>query len=143
MADLCQDIRKEYFLQGNDPLKNLLNAKPLIMSWSRSAFNEVNDWAQQKKNNEHVCNISNHWLAPACKIESIFFSNQPCMNGIILKFYNCRVVNLFWPTFWLTSRNICNWSAFIYFFSNQGFYRLFYNIFRCYMLGDKIAIFFS
>ena len=43
---------------------------------------------------------------------------------IILKFHNCRVVNLFWPTFWLTSRNICNilhWSAFIYFFQIKVF----------------------
>ena len=32
----------EHFLQGN---VLLLNAKPPLMSWRRSAFNEVNDWA--------------------------------------------------------------------------------------------------
>ena len=35
----------EHFLQGNVPLRHLLNAKPLFMFWRRSAFNEVNDWA--------------------------------------------------------------------------------------------------
>ena len=36
----------EHFLQVNIPLRHLLNAKPLFISWWRSAFNEVNDWAQ-------------------------------------------------------------------------------------------------
>ena len=36
----------EHFLQGNIPLRYLLNAKSPFMSWQRSAFNEVNDWAQ-------------------------------------------------------------------------------------------------
>ena len=31
----------EHFLQGNVPLRHLLNAKPPFMSWT----NEVNDWA--------------------------------------------------------------------------------------------------
>ena len=35
----------ENFLQGNVPLRHLLNAKPPFMSWWRSAFSEVNDWA--------------------------------------------------------------------------------------------------
>jgi len=35
----------EHFLQGNVPLRHLLNAKPLFMSRRRSAFNEVYDWA--------------------------------------------------------------------------------------------------
>ena len=35
----------ENFLQGNVPLRHLLNVKPPIMSWWRSAFNEVNDSA--------------------------------------------------------------------------------------------------
>ena len=34
----------ENFLQGNVPLRHLLNAKPPFMYWLRSAFNEVNDW---------------------------------------------------------------------------------------------------
>ena len=35
----------EHFLQGNVPLRHLLNAKLPFMSWWRSALNEVNDWA--------------------------------------------------------------------------------------------------
>ena len=35
----------EYFLQGNVPLRPLLNTKPPFKSWQRSALNEVNDWA--------------------------------------------------------------------------------------------------
>ena len=35
----------DHFLQGNVPLRQLLNAKPPFMSWRRSAFNEVNNWA--------------------------------------------------------------------------------------------------
>ena len=35
----------EHFLQGNVPLRHLLNTKSPFMSWRRSAFNEVNDWA--------------------------------------------------------------------------------------------------
>ena len=35
----------EQFLQGIIPLSHQLNAKPPFMSWRRSAFNEVNDWA--------------------------------------------------------------------------------------------------
>ena len=35
----------EYFLHGNISLRHMLNAKPPFMSWRRSAFNEVNDWA--------------------------------------------------------------------------------------------------
>ena len=35
----------EHFLQGNIPLRHLLNAKPPFISWPRSTFNEVNDWA--------------------------------------------------------------------------------------------------
>ena len=35
----------EHFLQGNNPLRHLLNEKLLIMSWRGSAFNEVNDWS--------------------------------------------------------------------------------------------------
>ena len=35
----------EHFLQGNVPLRHLLNAKPLFMFWWRSAIKEVNDWA--------------------------------------------------------------------------------------------------
>ena len=35
----------EHFLQGNVPLRHLLNAKPPFMSWQRSAFNEVYNWA--------------------------------------------------------------------------------------------------
>ena len=34
----------EHFLQGNVPLMHLLNAKPLLISCWRSAFNEVNDY---------------------------------------------------------------------------------------------------
>ena len=33
----------EHFLHRNVPLRHLLNAKPLITSWRRSVFNEVND----------------------------------------------------------------------------------------------------
>ena len=35
----------EQVLQGNVPLKQILNEKPSFMSWWRSAFNEVNDYA--------------------------------------------------------------------------------------------------
>ena len=35
----------EHFLQGNVRLRLQLNSKPLFMSWWRSAFNKVNDWA--------------------------------------------------------------------------------------------------
>ena len=35
----------EHFLQGYVPLRHLLNEKPLFMSWQRSAFDEVNNWA--------------------------------------------------------------------------------------------------
>ena len=34
----------EHFLQGNVPLRHLLNAKPPFMSWRRSAINDLNDW---------------------------------------------------------------------------------------------------
>ena len=82
------------------------------------------------------------------KLSQFFFESDSttCMNGIILKFYNCRVVNLFWPTFWLTSRNICNilhWSAFIiYFFFKSRFLVINYFIISSvivvlFMLGEK------
>ena len=35
----------EHLPQGNVPLRHLLNAKALFMSWQRSVFNEVNDWS--------------------------------------------------------------------------------------------------
>ena len=38
----------EHFLQGNVPLRHLLNAKPPFISWRRSAFNEVNDCTLKK-----------------------------------------------------------------------------------------------
>ena len=41
----------EHFLQGNVPLMHLLNEKPLFISWRRSAFNEVNDWALRQSTN--------------------------------------------------------------------------------------------
>ena len=34
----------EQFLQGNVPLRHLLNEDTLFISWQRSAFNDVNDW---------------------------------------------------------------------------------------------------
>ena len=43
----------EHFLQGNVPLRHLLNAKSPFMSWRRSAFNEVNDWALRYPNLHH------------------------------------------------------------------------------------------
>ena len=36
----------EQFLQGNIPLRHLLNAETLFMSWRRSAIKDVNDWAK-------------------------------------------------------------------------------------------------
>ena len=38
-------MEQEHFLQGNIPLKHLLNTKPSFISYWRSAFNEVNNWA--------------------------------------------------------------------------------------------------
>ena len=35
----------EQFLQGNVPLRHLLNEETLYMYWQRSAIIEVNDWA--------------------------------------------------------------------------------------------------
>ena len=39
----------EHVLQGNVPIRYLINAKPLLhrwlISWRRSTFNEVNDWS--------------------------------------------------------------------------------------------------
>ena len=40
----------KHFLQGNVPLRHLLNAKSLFMSWQRYASNEVNNWAHNNKN---------------------------------------------------------------------------------------------
>ena len=45
LLSLLMKALKEHFLQGNVPLWHLLNAKPPFMSWWRSAFNKVNDWA--------------------------------------------------------------------------------------------------
>ena len=39
----------EHFLQGNVPIRHLINSKPLFLSWRRSAFNEVNDCALSHK----------------------------------------------------------------------------------------------
>ena len=72
----------ENFLQGHVLFRHLLHAKPPFMSWWRSTFNEVNDWALQfvvvynflycrKRRNEnlsgqlsenvHVFEIVYHW----------------------------------------------------------------------------------
>ena len=37
-------VLMEQFLEGNVPLRHLLNEKTLLMSWQRSAIKEVNDW---------------------------------------------------------------------------------------------------
>ena len=34
----------EHSLQGNIPLRHLINVKPPFISWQRSAFKEVNNW---------------------------------------------------------------------------------------------------
>ena len=40
------NLPMEHFLRENVPLRHvILNVKTLFMSWWRSAFNEVNDWA--------------------------------------------------------------------------------------------------
>ena len=44
LLSLCTKALTEHFLQGNVPLRDLLNAKSLFMSWWRSAYYEVNDW---------------------------------------------------------------------------------------------------
>ena len=43
----------EHFLHV--PLRHLINAKPPFMSWWRSAFNEVNDWAPETKETCQFC----------------------------------------------------------------------------------------
>ena len=42
---MIQNALIEHYIQENVPLRHLLNTKPPFMSWRRSAFNEVNDWA--------------------------------------------------------------------------------------------------
>ena len=42
------------FLQGSVPLSYLPNAKSPFMSWWRSAFNEVNDWALRLKGQQNL-----------------------------------------------------------------------------------------
>ena len=48
LLSLLTKALTEHFLQRNIPLRNLLNAKPPIMSRRRSAFNEVTDWDLHK-----------------------------------------------------------------------------------------------
>ena len=52
----------EHFLQRNVPLRHLLNAKPLFMSWQWSAFNEVNDWAP-KESISMTSNLPHFWTS--------------------------------------------------------------------------------
>ena len=56
----------EHFLQGNVQLRHPLNEKPLFMSWWRSAFREVNNWALSLKR------IFLLHLLPIAFIHSIF-----------------------------------------------------------------------
>ena len=51
-----------HFLQRNVPLRHLLNAKPLFMSWQWSAFNEVNDWAP-KESISMTSNLPHFWTS--------------------------------------------------------------------------------
>ena len=58
-------------LQGNVPLRHLLNAKPPFMSWWRSDFNEVNDCAlSDDKNNFEDEKIYKKWKNLAKKTET-------------------------------------------------------------------------
>ena len=47
-----------YFLQGNVPLRHLLNEEILFTSWWRSAFNDVNDWALYTLIFRYLCKIN-------------------------------------------------------------------------------------
>ena len=75
-----QKALTEHFLQGNIPLKHLLNAKPPFMSWRRSAFNEVIDWAPSPSKDQHH-------FTQLC-IYSEFIWNK---NYIRMIFLNCRM----------------------------------------------------
>ena len=56
----------EHFLQGNIPLRHLLNAKPPFNYERRSAFNEVNAWAPS------VLPISNYVPISAITDKTVF-----------------------------------------------------------------------
>ena len=74
----------EHFLQGNVPLRHLLNAKPAFMSWRRTAFNEVNDWAQS------VDFRNNVW----CTMNLLYKRSTNAMAGYTI-YYDCNIMTTF------------------------------------------------
>ena len=41
----CANVLMEQFLQGNVPLRHLLNEESIMSSWLKSAIKEINNWA--------------------------------------------------------------------------------------------------
>ena len=66
----------EHFLQGNVPLRHLLKTKPLIVSWWRSAFNEVNDWALSNNDDERYENFEKWQLKAKMLMEMSTHSHE-------------------------------------------------------------------
>ena len=63
----------ERFLQGSVPLRHRLNVKPPLMSWQRSAFNEVNDRALGVFTVRVMSSKYFTKLSASCKLENMFF----------------------------------------------------------------------
>ena len=87
----------EQFLQENVPIKHLLNAKPLFMSWQRSTFNEVNDWPPKLYGNVVVVTLF-YFQKPSDDYSQVEFSLDEfisCLSCSDLKMNEIFIVSLF------------------------------------------------